>query len=272
MADPNGQHPFNTNNPFESTPKDNTTPAPQASPWAPGASGTQGAFDAAGQSQTPPQGAPGQPPTPPSGRAAYAHGTQAAPYAPVPGQNTSYNPARISGEPADLWLRIGARVVDIIIVRAVEFFPIFLLSSFLSIGQIFLTDLQNPNVDLAHPIPNWAIIVTVFISMIIRFINEVIMVASFGGTAGKLIFQLRLVDEQTKEKLTFQPAFKRFLVLYGPLAIGGLVPGFTNSDAAIVISVVALFWFIPLLISVVKSPPLQRGIHDRFAGSIVVNK
>lgn len=209
---------------------------------------------------------------PPPGGVGYPYGSQVAPYAPVPGQNTAYDPNRMAGKPADPWLRIGARVTDIIIARAIEFIPVFLLSSVFTFGQIIFVDVDNPSADFHYPIPNWSVIVTLVIVMTVRFINEVVMVTAFGGTVGKLIFQLRLVDEHTKKMLSFQSACKRFLVLYGPLAVGAIMPAFTDNEVAFVISFMIVLWFIPLLISIVKSPPKRMGYHDRFAHSIVVNK
>lgn len=219
------------------------------------------------------QGAPyqGQPTAPPPPGAGYPYGQPPAGYVQAPGQYGYVKPPRQPGKPADPWLRIGARVVDFILLWVIGFFPSMVGSVIATMGQILI--MQGDNFTGAGvQSPNWSMLFSATLYALLRFINDVILVHAFGGTVGKLIFQLRVVNLETREKLSFGATCLRFLVLYGPMLVAFLAAALFPTIVTNLIAVCSPVWYMVILVSFLMAKPLYSGLHDRAATSIVVNK
>lgn len=86
------------------------------------------------------------------------------------------------------------------------------------------------------------------------------------ATIGMRMVGLRVVREADGGRLGLGPALVRWLLLSGALGIAGAVP----IDTAF-FSGVALVWFLVLLGTVYRDPR-HLGIHDRAAGSLILQR
>ena len=84
------------------------------------------------------------------------------------------------------------------------------------------------------------------------------------ATLGMRLFSLQLGNATDGRTLTRSQAARRWLALDGWASLAGMVPGL-----GLLVSLPLLLWELVLLITVVNSPTRQ-GVHDRFAGSAMV--
>jgi uncharacterized RDD family membrane protein YckC len=88
--------------------------------------------------------------------------------------------------------------------------------------------------------------------------------SSSRATFGMRLSRLQIGNAADGRTLTPEQAVKRWLAMGFPLALLALVPVFAGPANALL-----LLWVVALAISVAVSPTKQ-GLHDRFAGSAVV--
>lgn len=93
---------------------------------------------------------------------------------------------------------------------------------------------------------------------------------SLGGSPGQRLLGIRL-GNRDGSRLGLGRASLRWLLLAGPFPVVGLAALAVGGLGIVLVDVLALSWYVLLLVSVVRSATKQ-GLHDRLAGSIVVKR
>lgn len=232
----------------------------------------------------PPPGSPdpqgGFTPPPAPSQAPAAQAPTAAGYDPAAaaGQWASqgFGSANLGNQPVvGVGGRIGARILDSIIVFAIGFIPLMLVFGVMSAIMIGGQDPQviqnNPEL-AAQAIGPASTISTLLVMVPIYLINDVVLVKTKGWNLGKVILGQRLVDASSGAFLTWGQAFKRFLVYYSPALVVSIIGIFLSQAVSTLLSLASGFWYIALLVSIAMGGPLFQGWHDKVAGSKVVKK
>ena len=103
-------------------------------------------------------------------------------------------------------------------------------------------------------------------------VSGVVLVATFGGTAGMLLLRMRVVVLAAPEQVVpgWRVALVRFVVAAWPDVLRlALNPFFTFEELAWV-SGLAQIWVI-VCFGPILFDPVRRGLHDRVAGTLVVD-
>lgn len=172
----------------------------------------------------PPPPPPGSAPTPPGG----SYGSAAA------------------GQPADVGVRLGARVIDAILVGIVN----AIVTTPIIVGAMFA---DGPGAGSAFFVSGFgaAAIVASLLSLIITFGYFVLMDTRLGKTVGKMLLNLE-VKGTAGGLPTVEESFKRNAWML--LSIVPVIGGLLQLAAAIYIAVT------------ISNSPSNVGWHDEFAG------
>jgi uncharacterized RDD family membrane protein YckC len=205
--------------------------------------------------ETPPPAAP-PPPTD------WASATTPRPAAAVPGQAGLVY--------ADVPNRIIAQIIDAIIVGIVLVIVGLILSSIFGAPQT-VTVVQ----DASQPLGFRTDISTNLVSLLISTIVGVAVSAGYyiytwtamRGTIGQRALGMQVGNAADGATLTMEQAVKRWLALGGVFALAQLLQPLPA--LGILIGLASLVWVIVLLVTTAQSPTKQ-GLHDKFAGSVVV--
>jgi uncharacterized RDD family membrane protein YckC len=115
--------------------------------------------------------------------------------------------------------------------------------------------------------PSAASLLAKIIILGLEFIYFVGMWTSRGrATLGMRLLRVRVIDATADRALGVTPAIARWVLLTGAIGLLGLLP-----IAAGFFGILSLLWVVVLLVSVLTDP-LRQGIHDRAAGSLVVQR
>ena len=179
----------------------------------------------------------------PPGTQRYWDGTQWV-GGPVPGAAASsagYLP-EINRNLAPAWGRVGARLIDAIIVAivgGVASIPVFIITGLdQNVSEQFLASL---------------------VGLGLGGLFEVIFIAKAGATPGKLMLSYEVVTITGETPPPWSVAVKRWL----PDAVG-VIPFFIGGFAGLVMAVISFIFLF--------SDSRRRTIYDRFAGTYVVRK
>lgn len=102
--------------------------------------------------------------------------------------------------------------------------------------------------------------------------SAVALVATLGGTAGMMVFRMRVVtiDAPDRQAPGWRVAIVRYLVAWWPQALVMVLDLFVEVDGWRWIGTVMQIWlvicFTPILLD-----PARRGLHDRVAGTVVLD-
>jgi uncharacterized RDD family membrane protein YckC len=206
--------------------------------------------------QTPPPAAP--PPPPPSDWATAA----APPPAATPG------PAGLVY--ADVPNRIIAQIIDAIIVGIVGLLLSLILYAIVG-APTTVTTVPDPSQILGVRFETETHIVSVILSTLLGVVLSagyyIYTWTAMRGTFGQRALGMQVGNAADGATLTMEQAVKRWLAVGGvfslaqflnPLPLLGLLVGLAS-----------LVWVIALLVTTAQSPTKQ-GLHDQFAGSVVV--
>jgi uncharacterized RDD family membrane protein YckC len=207
--------------------------------------------------ETPPPAAPAPPPA-----TDWASATTPRPAATVPGQAGLVY--------ADVPNRVIAQIIDAIIVGIVLVIVGLILSSIFGAPQT-VTVVQ----DAAQPLGFRTDVSTNLVSLLISTIVGVAVSAGYyiytwtamRGTIGQRALGMQVGNAADGATLTMEQAVKRWLALGGVFALAQLLQPLPA--LGILIGLASLVWVIALLVTTAQSPTKQ-GLHDRFAGSVVV--
>ncbi len=148
--------------------------------------------------------------------------------------------------PAPRARRVGGRVVDLVVVGWVLAFVAIEIDGRLLSGDPFA---QRP---LEAVTPDGARL-AVFAAVVIGIL-DVVPTALWGRTPGKAMLGLRVVDVRTGRAPGFSPAVLRGLLVHGWVGIP------------------VLGWVVPVaIVGSTLLSPTTRGIHDRLAGTSVID-
>jgi uncharacterized RDD family membrane protein YckC len=203
----------------------------------------------------PPPPAPAGGPTPGSGLPSWT--SQLTSTAPVPGPAGLYY--------ADVPNRAIAYIIDAIILAIVNIVVGAVLSG---IGLNAFTINSNPtNIgDLLSYNP----VVGLIQAVIFAAISGVYFIytwTTMRGSPGQRVLGMQVGNATDGQTLTMEQAIKRWIALGAPFGVAQAlnpVPGL-----GILIGLAAFVWFIALLVTTAQSPTKQ-GLHDRYAGTVVV--
>jgi uncharacterized RDD family membrane protein YckC len=224
-----------------------------------------GPSDPAGQEPTPPAPEPAStPPPPPSQPAGGQWGDQ--------GQTPEWaekaqqwRPAEVASGPAtgiayaDLGIRIGAYIIDYIILIILAFIVNAVLVAIL-IGSIF-------TVGSGAFIIGALVILAVNVAL--AAVYFVYTWTTMKASPGQRILGLMTVSETDGSALTMNAAITRYLVMFAPGFVAGLASNIVGGVIGLLLSLVGLGWTIYLLYTTANDPKRQ-GFHDKYAKSVVV--
>ncbi|WP_219836085.1 RDD family protein [Paenibacillus sp. R14(2021)] len=113
------------------------------------------------------------------------------------------------------------------------------------------------------------------IHWLVFFIFDITLLVKFGGTLGKLIFKIRVVNRNGKY-LNVKQALTRyiFILAYGVILSVEEYFSYLNVEAPDVITQISLFYGLVFIIDsfTIIFNNKKRAIHDFMAGSYVVTK
>ncbi len=143
--------------------------------------------------------------------------------------------------------RIVAYIIDAILVWIATLLVIAVL--------VTIFPARNDAISIASTV--------VFVSLLLVYFVG-FWTSSYRGTPGMRMLKLQIGSATDGRTLTPGQAVRRWVAIGFPLALLGVVPTLAGGASAIF-----AIWLIILTISVASSPTKQ-GIHDRFAGSAIV--
>jgi len=223
-----------------------------------------GPSDPAGQDPAP--GAPD--PAPPAGDPAQPAGNwqQAPGAAPSLAQQAQqWKPAEVAAGPAagiayaDLGIRIGAYIIDVVILVLVGVVVNALLVAIL-IGSIFVAG-------TAAAIIGGLIILAINVAL--GAIYFIYTWTTMKASPGQRMLGLMTVNESDGSALTQNQAITRYLVMFAPGYIGALASNIVGGIVGLLLSLAGLGWTIYLIYTTANDPKRQ-GYHDKMAKSVVV--
>ncbi|MEO8228473.1 MAG: RDD family protein [Chloroflexota bacterium] len=213
-----------------------------------------------GTTPTPETPPPAAPPPPPASD--WAAASTPRPAATVPGAAGLVY--------ADVPNRIIAQIIDAIIVGIVLVIVGVILSSIFGAPQT-VTVVQ----DATQPLGFRTDISTNLVSLLISTIVGAAVSAAYyiytwtamRGTIGQRALSMQVGNAADGATLTMEQAVKRWLALGGVFALAQLLQPLPA--LGVLIGLAGLVWAIVLLVTTAQSPTKQ-GLHDKFAGSVVV--
>jgi uncharacterized RDD family membrane protein YckC len=186
----------------------------------------------------------------------------AAAPAPVPGHAGLFY--------ADVPNRIFAQIIDWIIVGIVGLILSIILYGIIG-WPTTATTVSDPNALLGIRIDtstNWlSLILGTILGLVLSAGYYIYTWTAMRGTIGQKALGMQVGNAADGASLTMEQAVKRWLALGGVFALAQFLnplPGL-----GILIGLASLVWVIALLYTTASSPTKQ-GLHDRYAGSVVV--
>ena len=170
------------------------------------------------------------------------------PYPPYPPTEKSDLPAKGPGSPGVILPRVGARILDGLIVSI----PFLFLSQ-----QYIETRGTGDNQEIIDNRPGWLLVLLVIVPMLYEFI----FVTMWGQTLGKMALRLKIVRYQDGDRVQPYQAALRTIVPNAPSIIALALP----LGLGQVLGLVGILIYLSALID-----PIYRGIHDKAAATIVL--
>jgi uncharacterized RDD family membrane protein YckC len=180
-------------------------------------------------------------------------------------QAQQWRPAEVAGGPAagiayaDLGIRIGAYIVDLVILVVIGIVVNIIL------GAILFASL--------FAVGTGAFIIGALILLIINVaIGAVYFIytwTTMKASPGQRILGLMTVNDSDGSALTTNAAISRYLVMFAPGYVAALASNVIGGTVGLLLSLVGLGWTIYLLYTTANDPKRQ-GFHDKYAHSVVV--
>lgn len=160
---------------------------------------------------------------------------------------------------ADLGIRIGAYIIDVIILVLVGFVVNIILATIL-FASIF-------TVGTGAFIIGGLIILA--INVILGAIYFVYTWTTMKASPGQRMLGLMTVNETDGSALTQNQAISRYLIMFAPGYVASLASNVIGGVIGLVLSLAGLGWTIYLIYTTANDPKRQ-GFHDKYAHSVVV--
>jgi uncharacterized RDD family membrane protein YckC len=230
-----------------------------------------GPSDPAGQEPVPPvsEPAPAAPPPmqpPPAQPAAGGNQWGQQGQSPEWAQKAQeWRPAEVAAGPAagiayaDLGIRIGAYIIDLVILVIVGIVVNLLLVAIL-IGAFFAAGTGGAAV---------AGLLILVVNVLIAGIYFVYTWTTMKASPGQRMLGLMTVNEADGSALTQNQAITRYLVMFAPGYIASLASSVVPGFLGLLLSLVGLGWTLYLIYTTANDPKRQ-GFHDKYAKSVVV--
>jgi uncharacterized RDD family membrane protein YckC len=232
-------------------------------------SGHVGAAEPPAAPAAPPPWSPPAPAQPPGGAAGYtpapAPGMTWAP----PPDTASYAVAGAAGlRFADVFARLVAWVIDIIVLALIGLLVSTVMGATFGASVDWTSYLLSPGAAVSGELQSRILVVSFVGAVIATGIDLAYFVLSWSSagraTPGMRLLRLQIGDAADGRTLTRNQAFRRWLAMGTWLDVLAALP--------VIGSLVALpqfLWYIVLLVTT-GSSPTRQGMHDRFAGTAVV--
>jgi uncharacterized RDD family membrane protein YckC len=178
--------------------------------------------------------------------------------APAPAASTEGPAGYVYG---DVPNRIIAYIIDVIILAIVFIIIGIILVGI--VGPVMVSDINDPNFGQLN---FGAAIITAIVNAVISAAYFVYTWTRMRGTLGMRALSMQVGNETDGATLTVNQAITRWALLFGP---GAVAQAFGFSGIGLILNLVALVWWIALLVTTAQSPTKQ-GLHDRYAHTVVV--
>jgi uncharacterized RDD family membrane protein YckC len=162
---------------------------------------------------------------------------------------------------ASLYERVAAHAIDVFIQAGVQF-VVLLGLAWENLVEIF-TVILNGESDLAGMLElmqqdGGVVLLSILVGWGIGGCYETVMTGRFGGTIGKLLVGIEVVDGRSGGRLGYGRSFGRWL------GLGWMAPAGAVAPVAQFIPFFGYFiaWF----------DPQRRALHDRIAGAVVLGR
>ena len=164
---------------------------------------------------------------------------------------------------ASMGKRIGAYILDGIILAIAGFVVVAILSSVgLWISRV--PDATRP-LDIEYNYP--ALLIDMVVGLAISGTYFIYLWTTRRATLGQGALGIQLGEAASGATLPMDAAIKRWIALGAPISLLQVLAPL--GAIYYVATLVGLIWFIALLVTT-WNDPLHRGIHDKYAGSMVV--
>ena len=209
--------------------------------------------------QVPPGPPPGYPPVPPGNVPPQGYPPAPPGYPPMP---PGYYPQAPTGpQIASFARRAGAFLIDAILLGIVA----FIIAVAINLPGIQQTTTANGTTTYMMTNTGWS-------QVLIAGLSAVYCVGLWlaaMGTLGQRMLGLRVCRTTGPQALAPEAAVIRWALLFGvSLAIGAAAVA--APDVSGILGLGQLVWLVVLIVTTYQSP-MKQGIHDRYAGSVVVH-
>jgi len=160
---------------------------------------------------------------------------------------------------ADLGIRIGAYIIDIVAVGVIALIINAILGAILVAG--FLTS--------GFALVLVGFIILAVVNLLISAVYFIYTWTTMRASPGQKLLGLQTVSATDGATLTTNQAITRFAVMVGPGLVGALASNVIGGILGLLLSLAGLAWTIYLLYTTANDPKRQ-GVHDKYAGSVVV--
>ncbi len=184
-----------------------------------------------------------------------------SPYAPAAAVAPSAGPAGYYY--ADVPNRLIAYIIDAIILGIIQFVVGLVLSPIT--GPTTTVNENATDFNNLVQINYAATLIQTIVGVAISALYFVYSWTRMRATPGQKILGMQVGNETDGATLTTNQALTRWVLLGGPLALASAL----SIVLGVLISLLALIYFIALLVTTAQSPTKQ-GLHDRYAHTVVV--
>ena len=164
---------------------------------------------------------------------------------------------------ADVPNRAVAYIIDIIILAVIGFIVGIVLAGITGPTMTINPGATDPTT--AFTVNTGAVLIATIVTTIINGLYFVLSWTSMRATPGQKVLGMQVGNETDGATLTLNQAVIRWILLGAPFGIAQMLSGILG----VLVVVVAIIWFIALLVTTAQSPTKQ-GLHDRYAHSVVV--
>lgn len=163
---------------------------------------------------------------------------------------------------ADVPNRAVAYLIDVIIVAVVNVILAIVVGGLL--GGIVNTNLGSPSFGQINYL---ALLVVGVVGIVINAGYFIYTWTAMRGTVGMKLLGMQVGHETDGVTLTMNQAITRWLLLGGIFSVAQLLNPI--GGLGLLLGLLALVWVVVLLVTTAQSPTKQ-GLHDRYAGTMVV--
>jgi uncharacterized RDD family membrane protein YckC len=171
--------------------------------------------------------------------------------------------SRVSYALADVPNRLVAYVIDTTVLAGI-IFVVAALVAVVAGPTIHIEAASEIDVD------DTLVIVNAVIASALNAAYFVLSWTALRASPAQRLLGMRIRPQEAETAMSLGQAVTRWLLLGGPFVLATIV-GLAVPAAALVLELLAAAWYLALVVSVARHPRKQ-GLHDRFAGTVVVKE